>query len=88
MIDPVNANQIQDLFAKPSKVTNPTETGPNNGADATLEVDYDSLIKEVTQIPQTDAQAVQQAKELLASGELENPQNIRQAAENIVDLGI
>ena len=88
MIDPVNANQIQDLFAKPSKATNPTETSPNNGADATLEIDYDSLIKEVTQIPQTDAQAVQQAKELLASGELENPQNIRQAAENIVDLGI
>ncbi len=88
MIDPVNANHIQDFFAKPSKATNPTETGPNNGADATLEVDYDSLIKEVTQIPQTDAQAVRQAKELLASGELENPQNIRQAAENIVDLGI
>lgn len=89
MIEPVDTNQIQDLFPKPSpKATNPADTRPDNNADASLQVDYASLIEEATQIPLIDAEAVQHARELLSSGQLESPQNIREAAENIANLGI
>jgi hypothetical protein len=40
------------------------------------------------QAAQTDTQVVQQAKELLLSGQLESNQSILQAAENIINLGI
>jgi hypothetical protein len=40
------------------------------------------------QAPQTDIDAIQRARELLLSGQLESPENIRTAAENILELGI
>ena len=38
--------------------------------------------------PQDEALAIQKARELLLSGELESPRNIREAAQNILDLGV
>lgn len=78
---------MPDLFAKPQKTANPADTEPST-ADATLQIEYDTLIQQATQIQQTDPQAVEQAKQLLDSGELENTENIRQAAEDIIDFGI
>ncbi len=56
--------------------------------DVSVQVDYASLIEKAVQEPQNDAQRVQKARELLLSGQLESPENIRQAAENIVKYGI
>jgi len=53
-----------------------------------VQVDYGSLIEKAMQEPQTDAQIVQKARYLLMSGELESPERIRKAAENIVEFGI
>jgi len=85
----IDSNQIQSFFQQPQ---------PNNDIiiraaskvqdDASLRVDYASLIDIAVQIPEANGTAVQRAKELLVSGELESPENIRAAAENITTFGI
>ncbi len=47
-----------------------------------------ALIEKALQEPESDAQRVHKARELLLSGQLESPESIRQAAENIVKYGI
>jgi len=88
MIEKINTSQIQDLLEKLSPKQPTAGAPPNNAADASLQLDYASFIDKATQTPQTDTKAVQRAQELLISGQLENPQNIRVAAENISKFGI
>lgn len=89
MIDEVDTNQIRDFLEKSSS-RQPNSAGalPNDDADVSVQVNYASLIDNAMQGPQTDTQAVQRARELLLSGQLESPENVREAAENIVNLGI
>lgn len=56
--------------------------------DDSLQIRFDSLIEKAKQPPEPDNTAVQRARELLLSGQLDTPDNIRQAAENIAKLGI
>ena len=89
MIEKIDTSQIQDILEKSSSGQPDSARAPSNiGADASLQLDCDSFIDRAMQAPQTDAEAVRQAQELLLSGELESQQNIRAAAENIVNLGI
>lgn len=89
MIEKINISQIQDPLEKlSSKQPTPAGAPLNNAADVSLQLNYASFIDKATQTPQTDTKAIQQAQELLMSGQLENPQNIRAAAENILKLGI
>jgi hypothetical protein len=89
MLEKINNNQIPDIL-KDSSVsqTNTPKPAENDDADALLQISYDSLIEKTKQIPTEDENAVQQAKKLLLSGELENPENIEEAAENIANYGI
>ena len=89
MIDEVGTNQIRDFLEKPSS-RQPNSAGalPNDDADVSVQVNYASLIDNAMQSPQTDTQAVQRAQELILSGQLESPENIRGAAEKIVTFGI
>ena len=89
MIEKIDTNKIQDFLGKPlSKKPNHIESTAKD-ADASLQVDNASLIDKAMQASKTDnADAVRQAKELLQSGQLENSQNIREAAENIVDFSV
>ena len=89
MIEKINTNHIPDYSDKSaSKQTNANGAVPNINKDVSVDVNYASLISKATRIPEYDNQAVQRAKELLKSGELDNPENIKQAAENIVTFGI
>ncbi len=90
MIEKIDTSQIQDILGKSSSGQPDSAKAPSNiGADASLQLDYDSFIDRAMQTtPQTDAEAVRHAQELLLSGELESQQNIRAAAENIVNFGI
>ena len=85
----IDTNQIQNLLEQPS-LSQPgsTKALPNNGADASLQVDFASLIDQANQTPQEDTEAVQRAQELLLSGQLDSPENIQAAAENIINFGI
>ena len=89
MIEKIDSSQNPDILEKPSP-RQPDSTGavPNSQEDASLQVDYAAFIDAATQTPQTDAEAVRQAEELLASGQLESSQNVQGAAENIVEFGI
>ena len=89
MIEKIDANQIPDILGKSSsKQPDSAKTPTNNGVDASLQVNYASLIEKAKQSSQTDSKAVQRAEELLLSGQLESPENIRAAAEDIIAFGI
>jgi hypothetical protein len=60
----------------------------SEGSDATVQVNFADLIGQALQGAQADADAVQQARQLLESGRLTSPENIRSAAENIITFGI
>ncbi len=85
----IDTNQIQGFLEKPS-LSQPgsAKALPNNDADASLQVDFASLIDQANQTPQEDTEAVQRAQELLLSGQLDSPENIQAAAENIINFGI
>ncbi len=89
MIEKIDANQIQGFLEKSSsRQSGSVGALPGDDADVSVQVDYASLIDRAMQAAQTDTQVVQQAKELLLSGQLESNQSILQAAENIINLGI
>jgi hypothetical protein len=89
MIEKIDPNKIQDFLEKsPPMQPNPAGHLPNKDGDVSVQVDYASLIDKAMQVPQTDTSAVQRARELLQSGQLETLKNIREAAENIIKFGV
>lgn len=56
--------------------------------DVSIQVNYASLIEKAVGEQESDAQRVEKARTLLLSGQLETPENIKQAAENIATYGI
>ena len=89
MIDKIYTKQIQDFMEKSlSRQPNSAGITPNNDTDVSLQVNYASFITKATQIPQKGNKAVQHAKELLMTGQLDSPENARKAAEEITEFGI
>ncbi len=89
MIENVNNNQIQKPFEKPSATPhNPVSSASNNNADVSLQADIASLIEKAVEITAEDNQAVRCARELLQTGRLDTPENIRTATDNIIQFGI
>jgi len=89
MIDKIGNNKIQDLFEKSSsKQTGSADALPNNDEDVSVQVNYASLIDQAMQVSQTNAEAVQKARELVLSGRLDTLTNARRAAEDILTYGI
>ena len=81
MIDKIDANQIRETLEKAAAQLPDTHGASlRNQADASLRTDFASLVENAGQPPQTDAMAVQRARQLLASGQLDTPQNVRAAA--------
>ena len=89
MIEKVDTNQIQSFLAKSSsRLQKNAAALTSNNADVTVQVDYASFIDQALIAPQTDSQVIEQTKALLLSGQLDNPENIKKAAENIITFGI
>ena len=89
MIDKININQISDHFDGSSAGgQNRSKAVAGNKADATLQIDYARLMEQALNSQPTDTDAVQKAKELLQSGQLDNPANIKEAAANILKFGV
>jgi len=89
MIDKININQIQGPVDGPSGgQPNRPKPAQNEQADATLQIDFRQLIEQATRIPAEDTDAVERARRLLQSGQLDNPANIKEAAENILKFGV
>ncbi len=89
MIEKVNANKIQDFLEKSSsRQPNSAAALPDNDVDASIQIDYASFIDRAMQTPKTDSKAIERARKLLLSGELESLKNTKRAAKNIVTYGI
>jgi hypothetical protein len=88
MIEKINNNQFQQ-FLKPvqpdaqNKIQNDITS-----ESASSSVSCDKLIIQAQQMDTEDTQAVQNARKLLLSGQLDTPENIKKAAENILKFGI
>ncbi|MHC4084973.1 MAG: hypothetical protein ACYSWZ_26305 [Planctomycetota bacterium] len=89
MIGKIQTNQIRELLEElSSKQLDSDRNAKNNDADVSVQVNYASLIEQAMQVPQEGDDIVAAARELLLSGQLESTENIRAAAENIIDFGI
>jgi len=89
MINKIDARQIQDVLARSaSKQTSSAKSLTDSGVDISLQINYASLVDKAMLSQRTDAEVVQRARELLQSGLLESPENVRAAAENIVKFGV
>jgi len=89
MIDKIDNSQIQDILRRSSsKQPESAKVPSDSSADVSIQVEYASLINKAMQIRQPDPDAIDKARKLLLSGQLESRQNIRAAAENIIELGI
>ena len=71
-----------------SKKKDDSNAGSTDAADATLRAEYASTIRKALESEQSDAQAIQQAREALISAQLDTYENIEQTAENILKFGI
>ena len=88
MIDKLATNQPMIESSVPSGQSKPPKAIPNNDADVSIQVNYAALIDQAVQEPKDDAQRIERARELLQSGQLDSPENIREAADNIATYGI
>jgi hypothetical protein len=89
MIDNIENTRIQDIPNNSPTWQSDSAKIPFGGDnDVSLQVSFAYIINRATQIPQTDNKAVQEARELLKSGRLENNASTRTAAEKIIELGI
>ena len=89
MIDKINTTQVRDIMEKSvSRQQDSAKTQSENEVDASLQVQFASLVEKALQITTDNSQAVQEARQLLISGELESEENIRQAAQNMMEFGI
>lgn len=89
MIEEINNNHVPNILnGSSSKQPEPSKNSAKPEIDASLQVSYDSLIEQAKRSPQEDTDAVQRARQLLLSGQLDNPENIRAAAEAIVKFGV
>lgn len=88
MINKIN-NQTSDILINVSKKNAQTSrVSSESQADASLQTSYGDMIREAQQLQTEDITAVERARRLLLSGQLDSPESIRQAAENIVEFGI
>jgi hypothetical protein len=88
MIDKININQVSDYFDGSQAGQNRSKAVANNKADATLQIDYASLMEQAINSQPAAPDAIQKAKELLKSGQLDNPAFIKEAAANIIKFGV
>ncbi|NLH40214.1 MAG: hypothetical protein GX448_00085 [Planctomycetes bacterium] len=89
MIENVQNNRVAQMMGigVPPR-SDAADQAPASDLDATLQVDFADMVNQALQATETDSNAVAKAKELLQSGQLTTPENIRSAAENMLRFGI
>ncbi|MFA6177094.1 MAG: hypothetical protein WC765_11010 [Phycisphaerae bacterium] len=88
MIDKINNNPIQQFVKNEQPEThNKIKDGVTNDSVKTS-VSYETLLASAQQLDTEDNQAVENARNLLLSGQLDTLENIKKAAENILKFGI
>ena len=75
MINKIDNNQPLIEPGPASGPANQPRALPKAGDDVSVQVNYASLIEKALQEPQEEALAIQKARDLPLSGQLETPQN-------------
>ena len=88
MIDKIEIHQSILDSAASSKQIKTGSSHTDNNTDVTVQVDNANLINKALQIPESDPQLLERARELLLSGLLETPENFLEAAQNLYDFGV
>jgi len=88
MINNVTNNVGQAVGKTPLPHPDPANMRPPSDSDATIQVQFADILNRARQAEEADSDAVQKARELLLSGRLTSPENVRAAAENILNFGI
>ena len=86
MIDRINNNQ--PLGGASSMFQNSRKVWTDKDLDVSINGDYSSLVEMAVKSSQNDENIIEQARESILTGELETPENILSAAENIITFGI
>jgi hypothetical protein len=88
MIDNI-INQVRPTLGQtPLPHADSANMRPAGDSDATIQVDFADILNQARQAEEADSDAVEKARALLLSGRLTSPENVRAAAENILNLGI
>ncbi len=88
-MDRISTNQIRHIVSEATY--DPGGAGmvaPIERIDASLQVNYQELIERAAVRPAEDAAAVEKAREMLASGELDSAEMIRGAAAKMMEFGV
>jgi hypothetical protein len=89
MIQNINTNSVGHLIGQSSvPSTDPVVARRTNDADAALHVSFDDLIGKAKDSAEVEATAIEEARQLLLSGQLTSHENIVSAAQNILNSGI
>ncbi len=88
MIEKIELNQPLIESGISPKHPNSNNASTDNNTDASVHVDYACFINMAMQLPQSNTQQVERAREALISGQLDTPENTCKAAENITKYGI
>jgi len=88
MIDNVTNNVGQAVGKTSLPHPDPANMRPPSDSDATIQVQFADILNQAQQAEEADSETVQKARELLLSGRLTSPENVRAAAESILEFGI
>ena len=88
MIDNVINGVGQALGKTPLPHPDPANMRPSSDSDAMIQMQFADILNRARQTEEADNDAVQKARELLLSGRLTSPENVRAAAESIVNFGV
>jgi hypothetical protein len=87
----VQVNKTDNIQLQINTAANQRAVKQDSTVADTLKIDsqYDGLVNKALELASSeDEAAIEQAKKLIASGQLDSPQAAYNAARNIVDLGI
>jgi hypothetical protein len=88
MIDKIENNQVPELMKDASKQAGASIRKNNSLEDASLQITSESQIIQANQSPEQNTNAVEEARQLILSGQLDTPENIRAAAQAIAKFGV
>lgn len=88
MIEKIDNNQIPEVLKEVSKQPQSSNRSQNSPEDASLQISNEYLIEQAKNLPSENTNAVEQARRLILSGQLDTPENIKAAAQAIAKFGI
>lgn len=89
MIENISTSQAGNILGQSlTGNTDPARVRRQHDSEVDLQVDFGELIQQAKEATGASTEAVEEARRLLASGQLTTAENIREAARKILESGI